>query len=422
MSAIETFGVALPKLIMESVIVPCHPGQLQLHTWNGRRVTTTSQIEHGGSAYTPMKLASGVGQFVRFAPPSLPFGSTSALVLSLRDFFSTYARPRPEAADLLVAFVLATWFCDVTPVAPVLFLFGPDDTVGTVLRLLGAVCRRAILLSDIDLGGLARLPSGLGATLLLNQKNLGRNVRRILLASTRRHFCVLRGAGRLDVHGARAFSSEDVPLEQPGLTVSLTSAQDPPPFLVDADEQHISQEFQAKLLRYRMVHYREVRNCKMDNNALVPEMRQEAHTWLAPICDCPELRKPVFEEILRQSREAAGARFFDPNCVVTEAALFFCHKPNTTQFFVGDLADTANLLLQGRHEDPNLSAKAAGSTLRKLGLYGGRVAAGYKVVLTDGVRQQIHRLAHDYQVASVQDGVRRCRFCTGKMAASKKIQ
>src|ERR1019366_369273 len=154
-------------------------------------------------------------------------------------------------------------------------------------------------LGDIDLGGLATLPSGLGATLLLNQKNLGRSVRRILLASTRRHFCVLRGVGRLDLYGARAFHCEEFPLERHGLTVSLTPAQDPPPLLADAAEQRISQEFQAKLLRYRMVHHRDVRNYKIDYKALVPEMQQEAHTWVAPNCDCSDLRKSVFDDILR---------------------------------------------------------------------------------------------------------------------------
>jgi hypothetical protein len=192
--------------------------------------------------------------------------------------------------------------------------------------------------------------------------------------------------------------------------------------LVDEDEQHISQEFQAKLLRYRMVHYRDVRNCKSDYKAFVPEMRQEARTWLAPICDCPELSRSVFEEIARQSQEAAGARFSDPKCLVTEAALFFCHRPDTAHFFVGELAETVNLLLQGRHEEPSLSAKGAGLILRGLGLHGERVAEGYKVALSEAVRQRIHRLAHDFQVASLQDSVRRCRFCSRAMAASKQIQ
>jgi hypothetical protein len=422
MYAIETLGATLPDLMLEAVLDPGHSGQLQLHTWNGRRSTTKTKLEHRGASYIPMKLTSSVVQLVRFAPPSLPYGSTRRLVSCLREFLSTYARLQPEECDLLVAFALASWFCDCMTVAPVLYLSGPDDAVSIVMRLLGCICRRSVLLSEIDTGGLATFPNGLGATLLLNQKTLRRHVKRILLASTRRHFGLLRGIGRLDVYGARAFSCENFSREEHGLMVSLAPAQDMPSFLSDADEQRIACDLQAMLLHYRMVHYREVRDRNIDCKAFVPEVRLEAHTWLAPICDWPELSRVVEAEFLRQSREVAGARLLEPKCVATEAALFFCHKPGTAHFFVGQLTETMNLLLRGRHEESTLSAKGVGSVLRELGLYGERVAEGYKIVLTDAVRARIHRLAHELNVASVQDRVRRCRFCSVEKATSKGVQ
>jgi hypothetical protein len=157
----------------------------------------------------------------------------------------------------------------------------------------------------------------------------------------------------------------------------------------------------------------------VDCSAFVPEMREEANAWLAPIFDCRELSKSVFEEILRQSREAAGARFFDPKCLVAEAALFFSHKPDVAHFFVGELAEKINDLLQGRHEESKLSAKKVGLVLRELGLPGERVVEGYKVVLTDVVRERIHHLAFDYQVLALEDGVRRCHYCREECAARR---
>jgi len=408
---IETFGEALPGMILESVVDTDHLGQLRLHAWNGRRTTTAQRVEHGGISYVSRTPASGLVQSVRFAPPSLPFGSTSKLLFSLRDFLSTYAHLQAEVADLLVAFALATWFCDCMVVAPVLYLFGPDSAVSQVLRLLGCVCRRPVLLGDVDFAGLASLPKRLGATLLLNQRDIGRRVRRALLASNRRHFCIVRGSGRLDLYGAKAFSCEGSLVVEDGLKVSLSPAQEPPPFLADAEEQVIAQTFQSKLLRYRMVHCERVCGSRIDCKAFVPEMRDHAHTWLAPICDCPQLTNSVFEEMLQQSREVAGDRFFDPKCVVVESALFFCHKPDTSHFFIGELAEKVNVLLKGRHEESTVSAKGAGLVLRELGLHGERVAEGYKIALTDTVRERIHQLASDYRVLSVEDGVRRCRHC-----------
>jgi hypothetical protein len=414
MSAIETLSEALPNLMVEAVVDPDHHARLRLHTWNGRRATTTDRVEHRGASYGPKTLASGLVQSVRFAAPSLPFGSTAELVSSLRDFLSTYAHLQAEFADLLLAFVLATWFCDCMLVAPVLCLFGPDSGVSQVLRLLGCVCRRPVLLGDVDFAGLATLPNRLGATLLFNQRDISRRVKRALLASNRRHFCVLRGRGRLDLYGAKAFSCEGSLLDEHGLKVSVSPAQDPLPILTDAKEEAIAQSFQSRLLRYRMVHYERVRGCKIDCKAFVPEMRDHAHTWLAPICDCQNLTNSVFDEMLRQSREVAGDRFFDPKCVVVESALFFCHKQDTTHFFIGELADVVNVLLKGRHEESTVSAKGAGLVLRELGLHGERVAEGYKIVLTDTVRENIHQLAADYSVLSVEDGVHRCRHCGTK--------
>ena len=420
MSVIKTFGEAQAGLLLESVVDPDNPENLVLHTWNGRRTATAGKVEHEGISYLPKKLASGLAQSVRFAPPSLPYGSTMKVISSLGDFLSTYARLQPEVADLLVAFGLATWFCDCMSVAPVLYLFGPESAVSQVLRLLGCFCRRPVLLGDVDFEGLSTLPSRLGATLLINQRDLGRRVKQSLLASNRRHFCLVRGRKRLDLYGAKAFSCGFS--GEHGLRASVPPAQDRLPFLTDSEEQIITQSFQARLLRYRMVHYETVRDREVDCSSVVPEMREEASTWLAPISDCGELLKSVFEEILRQSRELAGARFFDPKCVVAEAALFFCHKLDAAHFFVGELAEKINDLLQGRHEESKLSPKKVGLLLRELGLHGERVAEGYKIILTDVCRERIHKLAFDYRVPTLEDGLCRCRHCRQEKAASQTLQ
>jgi len=64
MSAIETFGEALPGLMLESVADPDHPAQLRLHTWNGRRTITASRVEHGGVSWRSIDVAH-----VEFRPP-----------------------------------------------------------------------------------------------------------------------------------------------------------------------------------------------------------------------------------------------------------------------------------------------------------------------------------------------------------------
>jgi hypothetical protein len=201
-----------------------------------------------------------------------------------------------------------------------------------------------------------------------------------------------------------------------GVRVSLSPAPDLLPTMTDADEKNIANDFQAKLLRCRMVNHRRVCDAAVNTRDFVPAMRDEVRVWLAPICDCPDLQKSVSNSLSQQSREIEGARLADDRCVVAEAALFFCHKPNTEHFFVGDLAECVNTLLEGRHEDRVLTDKMVGSLLRALGIQGQRVVKGYKIMLTDSVRQQIHGVARAYQVLSVQDGIARCRHCPEEKA------
>lgn len=50
--------------------------------------------------------------------------------------------------------------------------------------------------------------------------------------------------------------------------------------------------------------------------------------------------------------------------------------------------------------------------LRAVGIHGERVVKGYRIELTEPVRQQIHRMARAYHVLSAQDGVARCSQCS----------
>lgn len=419
---VETFGEVLPGLLLESVVNYDQPHSLLLHSWDGRRAYTGRELRHAGIAYSPRTVPRDFLRLMRFPTPSIPFGSTKDLVSSVRKFVVTYLHLRPEAAELLVGFVLASWFSDCMSVAPVLHLFGPDSAISQVMRVLACLCRRALLLADVDLNGLASLPAGLGATLLINQRNLSQRVRRTLTASNRRHFSIVRGSRFLSLYGAKVFSCNDSLVDERGIRLSIPPAQDPMPSLSDETVALVACDLQARLLRYRMVRYETVRTSKVDCSAFVPDLREEAASWLAPIVDCDELSASVFGAILQQSREFASSAFFDPKCVVTEAALSLCHKNNVTHFLVGELSERVNVLLKARHEETMISAKKVGLLLRDLGIYGERVAQGYKIALSDDIRRHIHQLASDYQVLSVRDGVDRCGCCRSADSPSEPVQ
>jgi len=260
------------------------------------------------------------------------------------------------------------------------------------------------LLSDVDVAALSTLPSNLDPTLLISQRSLGRRLTHVLQASNERHFRVAYGTSEIHAHGAKAFASDPESANGTGVRVSLSPVQEALPDFSDALEREITDDFQARLLRFRLANYRRICEVKLETREFVPAMRDEVRAWLIPVSDCPDLQKVVSHFLMQQSREEEGNRMLDDRCVVAEAALFFCHKPDVNQFVVGDLTEIANTLLTGRHEGRVLTDKKVGLLLRALGISGERVEKGYRVSLGNQVREKIHRVAKSYQVVSTQDG------------------
>jgi hypothetical protein len=403
--------------MIESVIDTDNPSQLRFHTWDGRQFLTVPTTRYCGRTYQPARIG-GLAREARFPATSKSFGSESKLTSAMREFLTHYVQLAQNEIDLLIAFALGSHFVDCLPIAPVLFLLGPDNQTSLVLRLLACLCRRSVLLADIDIAALRTLPSQLDATLLINRRDLGQRLTQVLLASNNRHFCIARGSTQINAYGAKGFSIDSEFSNGIGVRLSLSPAKGPLPILTDADEKRVTNDFQAKLLRYRMVNYWRVLDAQIDAQSFVPEMQDEVRAWLAPIFGCANLQKSVSDSLLQRSREAEGARFADDRCVVAEAALFFCHKENTKHFFVAELADHVNALLNGRHEDRTLTDKKVGLLLRALGLYPYRIVQGYRIVLTEGIRDQIHRIAGAYQVISMLDGVARCPHCPNSTGTS----
>lgn len=89
------------------------------------------------------------------------------------------------------------------------------------------------------------------------------------------------------------------------------------------------------------------------------------------------------------------------------------HERDAREFFIRELAERVNALLKGRHEEMEMTDKKAGSVLRGLGIRAQRVTAGYKVPLSDAIRERIHSIARSYQVLPLQGGIVRCHHCRG---------
>jgi len=401
--------------MFEVVAGPENPKRLVFEYWNGRPNTTVHEVPHGGRTYVPAPPGCGLVQAVRFPPPSQPFESVAELATSIGQIFRRYAGLLAEAASILTGFSLASSVVDGLPTAPTLHLVGAEESCALVLRLLGCTCARSVLLSDVDSAALATMPARFRATMLMAQRDLSRAVVRMLDAAQNSYFRIVRGKRTLDLYGAKVFSTEGGKTGGRGLELHIPPSQKPLPVLTEAETEKIAAEIQPKLLRYRLQNHARVRRAKMDCEKFLPLSCDEVHAWLAPISDCPELSDVVTKYLLEMGEQVQGTRYSDYKCVVAEAALSFCHEPEQAweQFLVGELSERANALLQGRNEDAVLSDRKVGSLLHSFGIRAERVTAGYRVKLTDTMRQRIHAIAESYQVLSLHEGVARCKHCLG---------
>jgi hypothetical protein len=170
---LQTFGAVLPDLMVEAILDQHHPTQLRLHTWDGQKAATPASISLRGCTYTAAPVAAGLSRAVRFPGTSKAFGTAAQLTSSMLKVLDLYSNLQHDAAALIVVFSLASWFAECFPVAPLLYLLGPDNEATLALRLMGYFCRRPILLSDVDIAALGTLPRDLCPTLLVNQRDLG---------------------------------------------------------------------------------------------------------------------------------------------------------------------------------------------------------------------------------------------------------
>lgn len=417
MSEIATFNQTLTSCLLEAVRSP-HSRHLLLHFCKGRRFTTAGKISCDGSVFVPQQLDDGLVQAVSFPPPSEPFGTVHDLTSSMCACFLEHARLTHETAFLLVAFAFATWFCDVVDVAPILDVFGPEIEVSRCLRLLACFCRRSLLLGYVDLGSLRTLPKGLAATLIINQRELSDRLTRVLQGSNRRHFGLAHGNGRMDLYGAKVFARAETVPGLTGLDISLPPAHEPLPPFSDVQQDELSRHFQARLLRYRLLSHDAVRQCRVDFTEFAHDLREQGHSWLAPVNGNKVLMQQVTAALKRRSGELRSSRFTDPRHLIAEAALHYCHVKNVDPVFVGDIGEAANTLLAARHEQPTLSARRTGAILREFGIAGEREARGFRIELNASTRERIHRFASSYGVLSC-DGIARCSHCARNAEVSE---
>ncbi len=399
LSPMQTAGGQLQDGSFLELVLPSGSDRLQLVRSTGAQVSKPmEEIAIGAKKYVPIQLDVSWLRAIRFPQGLGEVRKTSDLFSNVSAFFTTSITCEPEAAELMAAFVFATWFSDILEVVPSLWVVALDATDRWVLlRLLSYVCRRPVLLAGCTPSALGGIPAELQPTLLFEAASKP-SFARVLTITTRRGFFAPRSGRALD----QSFAVGVVSSDWADTDIPLVKVAFPPGsarhFAGSVDTlENASAALQADLLRYRVGHYRQVREANPKPPPFTSEMQLVAASLTACVDD-EAVRERICAVLQAEDQQARAERATDIHAIAVEALLVACHQ-RKLNIFVGELAELGNDLLMGREEAPRFTPRGFGSMLRSLGFKNlRRMNDGWNLTIDAGVRARVHRLARNYAV------------------------
>jgi hypothetical protein len=403
-------------------------GELNLLSWDRKSAKIAGQFVGQDEIFIPLRVDPAILRSLRLPSNATPYGSTGKLFTEISTLISRVTQAGDGVVLLLTFFVFATWLADCLPVAPFVWIVTPLTTTAAPLaQLLGLLCRRALAVNDISSARFHSLPMDLQPTLLTEVFQPTRRVLNLLRASTRHGAFMAAGGKAVDEYCAKIVFARE-PLRDPAsagfpLELVLTPTRDYVPLMSSSETGRVGAEFQAKLLRYRLLNWAKVRTPAFDLSQFSVPMQELAYSLAACIVDDDELQSQIARLLKPQDSEIRVDLASQLQAIVLEALLARCHTTTGQKFPVGDLTADVNTILRGRKEMLEVSPEEIGWALRRLGLHRGFISGGRKgVVLQSDVRQKIHDLAAGYGVHTLRELPAKidCPLCAA-LALTRKI-
>jgi hypothetical protein len=383
-------------------------GELNLLFWDGKSAKTAGQFVRQGETFAPLRVDPTILRWLQLPSTTAEYGSTRKLFTEISALIS-----RTQVGDDLVKAlsfcVFASWMSDYLPEAPFLWIVAPPMTaVGPLLQIMPLLCCRSFVVSDISAARFRFLPADLRPTLVMEVNVQSRQLLNLLRASKRHRALIAAGGKAVDAFGARVVFAHE-PLRDPAIAGFPLELVLPPtfqyiPLMNSSEAERVAAEYQAKLLRYRILNWDKVRTPAFDLNQFTVPMQQTAHTLIASIVDDDELQSQIVPLLQTLDHEIRVDRASLLPAIVLEALLGRCHSTTGKYFPVADLTGDVNTILRGRGEMLELSGENIGWKLRALGLHTDFITGGNKgLVLLNDVRKRIHDLAAAYGVRTLRE-------------------
>jgi hypothetical protein len=383
--------------------------ELNLLSWDGKSAKMAAQFVRGDETFVPLRVDPAILRSMRLPSNVAKYGSTRKLFTEISGLISQTAQAGDGVVLPLTFCVFATWLCDSLPVAPFVWIVTPPTTTAAPLgQLLSLLCRRAFVVSDVSSAGFHSLPMDLQPTLLTEIFQPTRRALNLLRASTRHGAFVAAGGKTMDAFCAKIVFAPE-PLRDPAsagfpLELVLPPTREYVPPISASEAERIATEYQAKLLRYRLLNRARVRAPSFDMNQFTVPMQELAYSLAASIADDDELQSEIVSFLKPLDREIRVDRASLLEAIVLEVLLARCHSTNDKDFPVAEMTRKVSAVLRGRGDMLDVSPETVGWTLRALGLHTEFITGGKKgLFLPNDVRKRIHDLASRYEVRTLRE-------------------
>jgi hypothetical protein len=285
------------------------------------------------------------------------------------------------------------------PIAPCLLITGSSYEGDAILRALKAFCRFPLLMAGVSSTSLKGIDWTISPTLLLAEPNLSKQTTALLECSTIPGYLVGRAREYKDYFCPKAiYVGEDLPIHPIPLSIhinaSAVSKAKPRP---TRNLSHsTTQNFQNRLIDYRLKNLVRVYNSDFDAPGLPSDARAIANALGACIVDVPDLQAELVSLLAPRAQQQLGDRSNSLEALTVEAALRLCHQ-GKLQIFVREIANEVNRIQTSRSDTLQFTAEKVGHKLKKLGLYTRKLgAAGNGLLIDHTTRVHLHDVAASF--------------------------
>ena len=383
--------------------------------WRDGEVEIARRFVIDGTGYIAADAENGIPRQMVLPNGISEYQSVGALVDEMIEVSCRYSGINPREAEKGAFFGLTTFASNNFDPLPRAVIIGSDRWQSAAYeKVLIGLCHQSLHVASVNATYLSNLPLGCAPTFVIGHSQPPASLVNLLEAT--QYGVSLIAAQGLTIaprFSAVIIDSDNQRFPTPSSFLRIDTTQVSRSDAFDADAARKIAKLQNQLLSWhfdRLAIFR-------PNPRVVGDFGGSTRAWASVIAstvpDTAEWNRRVAEALSSQEE----ARLLDPSvesqAVVVDALLVLCHQQKSV-VGIGEVAETANGVLELRGDGYKLTDRRVGSITTSLGLRdrnAKRGNKGYKITLTNAVKRRIHELGRSLNVPFFAEDIQPCDFC-----------